>query len=501
MSRSVERVVVVGRDVAAWLSALALARTFSAAGVRVTVLEQPSLLKPRIDAWIATPDGAALNALLGLDEDLLLQTCATTYPLGQRFSNWSKSRPAFIHAYDGHGVALNKVEFIDYWLKAREGGLTVALEDFSLGAVAAKQGRHIVHSEELQNYSHAAHGYHFDALAYALVLRHRALKAGVEHRSGTVTGIRREGERILAVATKDGEIEGDLFIDATGPEAALMREMPGDSLTPWRDMFLCDRVLSATGRALSPLPAFAEITAFGAGWAGLHPLQDRTAVVAAFSSAHGEDEALAGQAAAAVGMALDGDVFVAPLNPGARRRPWIGNCVAVGESAAVFEPLDGAPHRGLQVALAHLIALFPVDADNLQEATIYNTDVPNWTDNIRDFQLAHYLLNDRRGEPFWDKAAAAPAPAPLRYKIDLFARTGIPAIYDHESFQEENWISSFIGHGLIPAAYNPLVDGVDPQDQMDNFQRMLRFIASEVGDMPSLESHIELHAPMRGARF
>ena len=64
---------------------------------------------------------------------------------------------------------------------------------------------------------------------------------------------------------------------------------------------------------------------------------------------------------------------------------------------------------------------------------------------------------------------------------------------EDETFQEENWTSIFIGHQLIPRTWDPLVDKVPEQEQMANFQRILKFVASEVTSMPSLQAHVELN--------
>jgi tryptophan halogenase len=66
---------------------------------------------------------------------------------------------------------------------------------------------------------------------------------------------------------------------------------------------------------------------------------------------------------------------------------------------------------------------------------------------------------------------------------------------EHETFQEENWTSIFAGHRLLPTAWDPQVDKVPEQEQMENFRRMLKFIAAEVQAMPSLQAHLDLNSP------
>ncbi|MES1156772.1 MAG: tryptophan 7-halogenase [Alphaproteobacteria bacterium] len=494
MSRKVQRVVVVGRDIAGWLTAYTLARAFGRTGVTIEVVELPSMLRP-IDVAPTLPNLRTLHRLLGFDDNAMIKACFGAPMLGQRFSNWSRGAP-FVHAYDTQGVALNRVEFLNYWVRARREGLNVALEDFSLGAAAAKQARLIVPNEETMRFSHAAPGYNVEAVAYALLMQLRAKKFGVIHTPGSVAAVDHEGDRIRSVRLANGPtVEGDLFVDASGAEAVLMRDMPGDAFQSWSHWFGVDRILAASGPRLTPIPGFSEISAFRAGWLGLYPLQQRTGVIAAFDSKEMSEREMVEDLPALSGVNLKGDALVAPFSPGARARPWIGNCVALGEAAATFEPLDCAPMQALQVGLSHLAALFPADADEMAESAIFNANMEAWNGRLRDFQLAHYKLNGRRGDPFWDRARAMSVSDALDYKIKLFEARGVVALYDHESFQDENWISIFVGHGLMPRDYDPIADTMPPEEQIENFRQMLSFVAAEVQDMPSLEAHLELHAP------
>jgi tryptophan halogenase len=240
---------------------------------------------------------------------------------------------------------------------------------------------------------------------------------------------------------------------------------------------------------MRPLPAFSQVSAFRAGWIGLHPLQDRTAVVAAFSSAHADDEMLRNLPALA-GIAVQGEAVITPFEPGVRKRAWIGNCVAVGGAAVSLEPLDAVQLHLVHVGVSHLMALFPVLPDAMPEAETYNLAVAAHARNIRDFQIAHYRLNQRFDEPFWDEGRDAEGPESLDAKLELFASRGHVLLYDDEAFQQPNWASIFIGHGIIPAGYDPRVDLVPQEEHMGRIHNRLRTIGSLVNEMPSVEQFI-----------
>lgn len=495
MDRPIRKVAIVGRDAGAWLTALALQLNLGRAdpGIEVELVELPSALRPQ-DVYVTLPTQQALHELLGIDETRLLRACSGLYALGQRFSNWSGSGPAFLHAYDSHGVSLNRIDFFQYWLKARASGLDVPLEEFSLGAVAAKQGRFVVFNESTRSFSKATYGYHLRAIPYLKAIGKGTLQAGVRHTVGQVADVQVEDGRIRSITLGDGStVTADLFIDASGPEGCLIRHLESDKVRSWSQWLPCDRLLVASAPALSPVPAFSQISAFREGWLGIYPLMDRTAVVAAYASGHISDDDALRTMSTLSGMRIEGDAVGSRIAPGARARHWIGNCVAIGDTAIQLDPLDAVSLHTLHTGISYLVSLFPVDSEAMPESAVYNAKMEAHVSGLRDFQITHYKLNRRFDEPMWDAARESIAPESLARKLRLFESRGIVAMDEDETFQEENWTAVFVGHQLIPKTWDPLVDKVPEQEQIANFQRILKFIATEVSSMPSLQAHVELN--------
>ncbi|HEX8667451.1 MAG TPA: tryptophan 7-halogenase, partial [Allosphingosinicella sp.] len=438
MSGRVQRVVIVGRDAACWMAAIGIRRSLGRTGVSVEVVELGSLLD-EVDAYVAVPSIRALHRMLGLDEAAVLRGCSGVPMAAQRFSGWSKSRSAFFHGYDIPLPPGKDLDFAQYWLKARGEGLRVPYEDFLLSAAAAKQGRVPVSRPDAGDVAAAA-GVQFHARAYAAMLRHVALTHGVLHRPARAVTAEVEGDRIARVVTEAGErIEADLFVDASGAEAVLIGRMPGAEFESWRRWLPCDRIISASSPRLNPLPAFSQISAFRAGWVGLYPLQHRTAIVAVFESSTMSEREVLENLQVLAGVPIQGDALLAKMEAGAQRRPWIGNCVAIGEAAVRVDQLDAVHLHLAHVGVSHLITLFPVEAAAMPEADAFNAAMLAHARNARDFQAAHYKLNKRYDEPFWDRVREAEAPETLEPKLRLFAARGQLILYDDEAFQEQNW--------------------------------------------------------------
>ena len=66
----------------------------------------------------------------------MLRVCRGLPVVGQRFSGWSGDGSAFVHGYDAKRAAINGIDFLQFWTKARAHGMPVALEDFSVAAAA-----------------------------------------------------------------------------------------------------------------------------------------------------------------------------------------------------------------------------------------------------------------------------------------------------------------------------------------------------------------------------
>lgn len=491
----VRKVVVAGRDAAAWLSANALLRAFGAAGVTVEVVELPSQLRP-FDLYHGLPALSGLHGLLGFDENEVLKAASGTLSLGQSFANFSRTRPPFFHPYGSTGNAINRVPFAQFWFKARQAGLKVEFEDFSINAAAAKQGRFFIPSQELSSFGRFDYGYHLRAVPYVQFLKAQALRRGATVRTTPrfEAKLAPQTGHIHSLILGDGsEVTGDLFIDATGAESLLLGKALATAFESWEQWFPDNRLLAVGGERLKAPPPFAQTRALADSVLHLAPLQDMTGIVHVYHDAQMSDEAALQAAAAVSGLRL-GNATVSPLHPGLRAAGWVKNCVGIGEAACVFNPIDSPGLQCIHQGLAYLISLFPVDGDLGLDAGEYNRLTRQAFERLRNFQIGHFQLNQNLDQPYWDYVRATPVPDELAAKYALFKARGAVATFDEETFEADSWLSVFIGHGLMPGSYDPLVDQTPDEEAIGQFRNMLAYIREQVEEMSSHAAYLELYA-------
>lgn len=496
MGGPIRKLVICGRDIAAWLAANVLMRAFGSTGLAVEVVELPPQLRVH-DTVMTLPAIEALHRLLGLDEYELLKATSGAYSLGQRFVNFAGACTAFFHPYSGHGTAVGGVPFAQLYTQARKGGMNVAFEDFSLGAAAAKQGRFFLPTPAINAFNTCDYAYHLRAPAYAAWLKAHALRRGVTELQARTFDVVREPATgdVQALALADGRrVEGDLFIDATGADSLLLGGAQGVTVDSWAGWFPDNRMLSAAADPLRTLPPYSQVHALNQGVLHLTPLQGLTGITHVYHGDDLRDEEALEMASIVSGLRVRPDATVTPLAAGRRREAWVGNVIAIGEAACVFNPIDNPGLHSLHLGLAHLINLLPVTRDATIEAAAYNRIIRQAFERLRDFQIAHFKLNQNFDKAYWDGARAMAIPDTLRDKIDLFLARGRTSLLDEETFEDDSWLASFFGHGLLPQSWDPVADRVPQDEAVAQFKRMLGFIREQVEEMSSHDAFLEVHA-------
>ncbi|PAL25622.1 tryptophan 7-halogenase [Sphingopyxis sp. GW247-27LB] len=479
-------VAILGRGAPLWLAAAALRRALAPAGVEIDAVALPDDAAPG-DLYPTWPAIEALHDQIGIDEAALLRGARGAFTLGRNIVDRSGAeQPPLLLAHGGYGTRIEGEDFFPHWVKARHHRLGVGLDDFSLTASAAHQGRLFLPDEASARYGRADYGYHLPAAGYAKSLKAIARHLGVRIAETQTVDVERGEAGVAALRIDDGtRIAAALFVDATR-EGVVLREGLGEAFVPWAAPG--DRMLTARAPRLASVPAYAEVRAGAEGWTALYPGLTHLHVAHVWSSAAASDEEALEAASAASGLALEAPA-VRTVAPGFVHEPWTANVVGVGEAAAGFDPLHGFALHALQLGLVHLIACFPAGGAMEARRAEYNRQMAMHIARVRDFEAAHFVLQRHAG-PFWDAARRVPLSPELDHLIALFRARGEIAPQEGESLPPDAWRALFTGLGVVPEGWRPAADRLPPDVAKAHFRKMLGFVREQVLRQPTHDAYL-----------
>jgi tryptophan halogenase len=443
-----------------------------------------------------------LNRFLGIDECEFLKATNGTYKLGIEFCDWGNLGDVFFHGFGDYGPLIQGVQPHHHWLKLRELGDPSPIGEHSMPYAMARRGKFAVAPADVQNPVSFNYAFHFDAALYGRFLRNCGEKLGVERVEGKIVDVVLRGEDgfIDHVKLASGrELSADLFVDCSGFRGLLIEQALATGYEDWRHWLPCDSAIAVGSEVTSPPTPFTRATAQKTGWTWRIPLQHRVGNGHVYSSAFTSDD----DARETLLASLDGKPLAEPrllrFTAGRRKKLWNKNCVAVGLAAGFMEPLESTSIQLIQSGAIRLIDYFPLRGFDPVAIDEYNRVTANEYDRIRDFLIAHYCLTRRTDSEFWRHCAVIELPETLRHKIELFGATGKVAVYSEESYQEPSWVAIFLGNGLIPKSYHPLVDYIPEHQLRLLLERRRAEVARVAESMPTHQAFIERFARAKAA--
>ena len=499
--KPIRSIAIVGGGTAGWMTAASLSSFLGNLGCSIRLVESADIGTIGVGEATIPPIIEFLRAL-GLDENEVIRKTQATFKLGIEFKDWTRPGHSYIHPFGPTGFPKDGVEFSAYWLKHREQGQVSPLEEYSLQAVAARQGKFMrpiaLAKSPLETITYALH---FDALLFAAYLRDYAQARGVVRTEGKVRSVamRPENGFISSISLESGEqIEADLFIDCSGFRGVLIEEALHTGYEDWTRWLPCDRAVAVGCERTGPLSSYTHTTAREVGWQWRIPLQHRVGNGYVYSSQFIKDD----EAQQKLLSSIEGRALRAALalrfTTGRRRRAWNRNCVAIGLSAGFLEPLESTSIHLIQRGIA-LLGQFLPDR-HFREADIarYNRQIAFEYERIRDFIIVHYNRTQREGE-FWRYCRNIELPDSLKERIELFSGYGRILRDENELFTVQSWLYLFVGQEVRPSGYDPLAETLGFQQGQKALTDIRAVVAKCAATMPSHESFIAQHCAATAA--
>ena len=444
-----KKIIIVGGGSAGWVTAAYLARMLCAdlpAGVEIMLIESPDIGPIGVGEG-TFPSIRKTLSRLEVDERLLFTQASATFKQGVRFANWVRGDDHYYHLFEpAHRP--EGLDLLPYWLLGEAGsrswndvcGVQKRVVDAMRGP---KRGNERPYAAPL------AYAYHFDALAFAGLLKQHAVRQGVKHIADDVTEVRLapDGSIDRLLTRAHGALSGDLYIDCTGFRARLIGEAMGIKFVSRRDTLFVNRAVAVQlpyADPNAPIPSCTIASAERSGWLWDIGLRQRRGIGYVYSADHcTDDEAVRVLCRYAGVSEATANPRLLSFEAGYRPAQWHRNCVAIGLSAGFIEPLEATGISFAETASLILAAIFPWGGLMETAARQFNAAMSRRYENVIDFIKAHYCLSQRRDSDFWiDNCRPESIPASLQERLERWRYrppSFVDVDYGHDTFTEENW--------------------------------------------------------------
>ncbi len=490
MNKAVKKVVILGGGTAGWISA-ALLKKVVGQNLEVELIESDAI--GTVGVGEATiPPIRLLNNVLGINEAEFLKETKASIKLAIKFENWRVPGESYFHTFGAPGKSMAFCQFHHFWQRAKTLGHKLDLWDYDLNYLCAIEGK-FAQINSKDPILELPYAYHFDAGLYARFLRKFSEKMGVKRSEGMVERVIQDDNSgyITELVLADGRrIGGDLFIDCSGFRALLIQQAMGAGFDDWSHYLPCDRAVAIPSERHEHTLPYTRSIAHKAGWQWRIPLQHRNGNGLVYSSAHCSDDEALSTLMENLDTRAIGEPNLIRFKTGRRRKQWVRNVVSVGLASGFLEPLESTSIHLIQSAIVRLIHLFPHQGINASGVNEYNQQSRLEFEQIRDFLILHYHVNERTDSRFWRDMREMEIPASLAHKMALFADNGQLFREQNDLFLESSWLQVMLGQGISPKDYHPLANNMSDSQLLDMLAKIKAIKDDPLGKLPGHDAFL-----------
>lgn len=480
-----KKIVILGGGTAGWMAANVMVKAWGQYGFEITLIESPDIGIVGVGEG-STPTLKTFMDSIGLAEKDWMPACNATYKLGIRFDGWSTRPgfPSYFHPFPAQLDDFTAPAFLHNSLARRNGHDVDGHPDhFFLNSYMAKQQLSPFAGENFP--FTVLYGYHFDSGLLGQYLGEIARQRGVKHLQTKITDTRVSSDgQIAAIIDADGRsFEADYFVDCTGFRSALLQDalqVPFVSFA--ENLFNDSAVVLPTPRPKKVAPQTVS-TALKNGWAWTIPLTSRIGNGYVYSSTYTTaDEAEKElRTFTGVGDSTEVEARHLKMKVGRVEKHWAGNCVAVGLSQGFIEPLEATALQLVFDTIQNFVVALESGNFTTEKRDEFNTGVNGLFDGVRDYIVAHYLMNSRTDSDYWRDNANNEKLSRSLYDIisiwtdsknltDELRRQKIEHLYPTIS-----WHCLLGGYGIYPAKEGLKAGGMGKQRvKVDEIQEFIR---------------------------
>jgi hypothetical protein len=415
VSSQPKKIIILGGGSAGWMAASLFHKAWANKETEILLIESDVISKIGVGEG-STPSLRLFFKHLGISEQEWMPECNATYKCGISFPGWTSNDdpafadyPAYIHPFYSQADWKTGNAFMHNARLRREGiDVPAHPDNYWLQSYLAKHFKSPIACQQLR--VEMDYGYHFDSALVGSFLKNRLLSMGLKHLTDTVDEVKLDDNgQITSVMTKDnGSQSADLFIDCTGFAARLIRKALKVDFIDYSDCLFNDSAIAIQSPIdySKDIPSQTTSTALSCGWAWQIPLSNRYGNGYVYSSTYISDEEAEKELREHIGPSCKGQTArVIKMRLGRLSRHWHKNVLAVGLSQGFIEPLEATALMLIQHTVESFISSYEEmqlsKRDILAQQDIYNDQLNEVFESIKDYIVAHYRLNSRTDSQYW----------------------------------------------------------------------------------------------------
>ena len=158
--------------------------------------------------------------------------------------------------------------------------------------------------------------------------------------------------------------------------------------------------------------------------------------------------------------------------------------------AVFLEPLESTSIHLIQSAVVRLIHCSPrwLKQHQINE---YNKQSQLEYEQVRDFIILHYHVNERTDSHFWKDLREMDVPDSLTHKIELFRESGNLFREQNDLFLESSWLQVLMGQGVFQKDHHPLANALSEQKLQELMQNIKRIKNEPIGKIASHDEFLK----------
>jgi len=454
-----KRVVILGGGTAGWITANAMISSWADKGIDITLVESPAIGTVGVGEG-STPRLKLFFDSIGVRESEWMPKCNATYKNGISFANWS-TRPGFNRYFHPFTSLVDQHTSTAFYFNtyARRLGVDVHAhpDRFFLAAKLSANRQGPIPNENFPFV--VEYGYHFDANLVGEFLKERAREQGVNHIEAKVVDVRLASNGNIAGLLTDAEeaIEGDLFVDCSGFRSTLIQKTLGVPFRSFSENLFNDSAVVLPTDQEDNIGSQTVSTAMKHGWAWEIPLTHRIGNGYVYSSSFCSPDDAETELRTHLDL-LDSDTEARHLKMkvGQVEEHWHKNCLAVGLSEGFIEPLEATALNLVCNTVYDFIETVDAEGFTGRGREAFNERANERFEKIRDYIVAHYIMNSRDDTDYWRQNADNKHVSETLQQILQIWKSGKSLSQEMErlqirsSYTAMSWYCLLAGYGFYP---------------------------------------------------